>query len=52
MQLEDRKKLNQELRFLDDEKQRIQDLINTLPSIEKRRNEVILKLYPHHDKKH
>lgn len=49
MKQEDRTKLQQELKFLEDEKKRIQNLISTLPQLETRKKEVILKLHPHHN---
>jgi len=44
-------KLQQELKFLDKEKQRIQNLVSTLPSLETRRHEVIKQLNPYYAKK-
>lgn len=49
MKAEDRYKLQLELKFLDEEKKRIQNLISPLPQLEIRRKEVILKLNPHHN---
>lgn len=51
MKAEDRHKLQSELKFLDDEKRRIQNLISTLPQLETRRKEIVLKLNPHHNRK-
>lgn len=44
-------KLQEELKFLDEEKQRISNLVSTLPSLETRRHEVIKQLNPYYAKK-
>lgn len=48
MSKDERLKLQAELRFLEEEKKRITDLMKTLPDLEVRKHQVILKLNPHH----
>jgi len=51
MSREEQNKLNKELRFIEDEENRIKTLVTTLPDLAKRKHEVIIQLYPHHNRR-